>query len=375
MGNCAIMLPARKTRNDTDDFLHLFLKDVPLMDVRAPVEFTRGSFPSAVNLPLLNDNERQAVGTAYKKDGSEAAVKLGHQFVSGDVRSDRLRQWLEFAQKNPAGYLFCFRGGMRSHVVQEWLAAEGVHYPLVEGGYKALRRFLIEALEDIIARRKFIIISGRTGIGKTTLVHQLPRAVDLEGLARHRGSSFGRRITPQPSQVDFEHGLAVRLLKLAHSSEKPLFIEDESHIVGRCALPLEMVAKMKEWPAVVLEDRLENRISNVLKDYVTDMLTEHQAAYGDNGFAQFSDFLRGSLYRIRKRLGSERHRDILAVMENALDIQQATGDVSLHRQWIEDLLTGYYDPMYDYQLSQKKNTVVFRGTRDEVLAWCNKEIR
>ncbi len=370
MRNCGVMLSERKTRSDTDDFLHLFLNDVPMLDVRAPVEFARGSFPLAVNLPLLNDDERQAVGIVYKEEGQEAAIRLGHQLVGGDVKAERLRQWQAFAQQNPAGYLFCFRGGMRSHVVQEWLKDADIRYPLVKGGYKAMRRFLIGALDDIVRQRDFIIISGRTGTGKTTLIHQLPHAVDLEGLARHRGSSFGRRITPPPGQIDFENALAVRLLKLVHSTEKPLFIEDESRMVGRCALPLSLLAKMSAWPAVILKESLENRISAVLKDYVTDMLAEHQAAYGDEGFAKFADFLRDSLYRIRKRLGAERHRDILAMMEAALSAHQATGDESLHRQWIEILLTGYYDPMYDYQLSQKKNRTVFRGNRAEVLAWC-----
>ncbi len=366
-------MPVESTnRTDTDNFLQLFLSDAPLLDVRAPVEFGTGSFPLAVNLPLLNDEERKAVGTTYKEAGQVAAVKLGHQLVSGDIKAERIRQWQDFAQANPAGYLFCFRGGMRSHIVQEWLAEAGIHYPLVKGGFKALRRFLIAALDDIVLHKDFVIISGRTGTGKTTLLNQLSHAVDLEGFARHRGSSFGRRITPQPCQIDFENALAVRLLKLAHSSDKPLFIEDESRVVGRCALPLNLLAKMNQWPTIVLEDSFENRISAVVKDYVTDMLVEHQAAYGEQGFVKFADFLRDSLFRIRKRLGPERHRDLLALMENALAVQQATTDVSLHRQWISDMLTRYYDPLYDYQLSQKENTVVFRGNRAEVLAWCQR---
>jgi len=261
---------------------------------------------------------------------------------------------------------------MRSHIVQKWLREAGTDYPLVKGGYKALRRFLIEPMDDIIARRNFIIVSGRTGVGKTTFLHRLPRAVDLEGFANHRGSSFGRRITPQPSQIDFENALAVRLLKLTHNSDKPLFIEDESRVIGRCALPSLLLAKMKEWPTVVLEDTIENRVSAVLKDYVTDMLAEHQAVYGDQGFARFADFLRDSLTRIRQRLGTERHRDLLAVMEKALSVQQATAGESLHRQWISDLLTGYYDPMYDHQLSLKENGIIFRGDSAEVLAWCQQ---
>ena len=151
-----------------DGFLHLFVNDTPLLDVRAPVEFGKGSFPAAVNLPLLNDAERQAVGTMYKKEGQEAAIRLGHQLINGDVKAGRIQQWQSFARQHPAGYLFCFRGGMRSHIVQEWLREAGTDYPLVNGGYKALRRFLFEVIDDIIARTNFIIVSGRTGVGKTT---------------------------------------------------------------------------------------------------------------------------------------------------------------------------------------------------------------
>jgi tRNA 2-selenouridine synthase len=359
-----------KARKDTDDFRHLFLNNVPLLDVRAPVEFAKGTFPAAVNIPLLNDNERQAVGTVYKEEGQAAAVRLGHLLVNGETKAARVKQWQTFARQHADGYLFCFRGGMRSHIVQEWLREAGMDYPLVTGGYKAMRRFLIDTFEELVQRRDFIIISGRTGTGKTTLLHKLERAVDLEGFARHRGSSFGRRITPQPGQIDFENTLAIRLLKLSETADKPFFIEDESHLIGRCALPPLLLSRIKQSPIVVLEDDLENRISSVQREYVTEMLAEHIAAYKDQGFDRFATFLRDSLFRIRKRLGPERHRDILALLETALENHRATGDESLHRQWIHDLLTQYYDPMYDYQLSRKEIQPVFRGNRNEVLDWC-----
>ncbi|MBI1215973.1 MAG: tRNA 2-selenouridine(34) synthase MnmH [Alphaproteobacteria bacterium] len=355
---------------ETDDFQSLFLNDVPLMDVRAPVEFAKGAFPGAVNLPLLNDDERHRIGITYKEEGQDAAVRLGHELVSGDVKAARVESWLDFARKNPRGCLFCFRGGMRSHIVQQWMAEAGVDYPLVTGGYKALRRYLIDTLDHLVATRDFIVIGGRTGNGKTLLVHDLKNAVDLEGLARHRGSSFGARIAPQPSQIDFENALAVQMLKLGHASEKPLFIEDEGRIVGRCALPPDLLAGLQQWPLALLDEDLGTRIANVQKDYVTDLLEEYRAAYGDEGFAQFSDFLRQSLDRIRKRLGGLRHKQVRELLDKALERHEQSGDESLHRAWIEELLVKYYDPMYEYQLSQKQGRVVFRGTRAEVLEWC-----
>ena len=358
-------------RPDVSDFLPLFLNDTPLLDVRAPVEFAKGSFPGAVNLPLLTDDERHIIGITYKAQGQEAAVKLGHELVSGEIKAQRIAQWLDFAQKHPEGYLFCFRGGMRSHIVRQWMGDAGAAYPLVKGGYKALRRFLIDSLDNLVGSRNFYVISGRTGIGKTTLIRELQDSIDIEAIANHRGSTFGRKLTPQPSQVDFENALSIRLLRLCHATDKPVFMEDEGRLVGRCAMPLNLLAGLQLWPAIILEDTLENRVSNVQKDYITDLLAEYEAAYGaDKGFAEFAQFLKQSLHRIRKRLGGLQHDKVGAMMDQALSLQAETRDESLHRIWIEELLVRYYDPMYDYQFAQKEGRVVFKGDRAAVLDWC-----
>ncbi|TAL31211.1 MAG: tRNA 2-selenouridine(34) synthase MnmH [Alphaproteobacteria bacterium] len=360
-------------RSDVSDFLPLFLNDIPLLDVRAPVEFAKGSFPGTVNLPLLNDEERHAVGTMYKAEGQDAAVRLGRQLVSGNVKSQRVAQWLDFAKRHPEGCLFCFRGGMRSHIVQQWMVEAGTPYPLVKGGYKALRRFLIEALDNLAATKNFIVIGGQTGIGKTLVIREMKNSVDIEQLANHRGSTFGRRLTPQPGQIDFENALAVRLLKLFHASDKPIFIEDEGRLVGRCAMPPSLLAGLNRWPVVILEEPLESRISNVQKDYITDLLAEYQAAYGEGGFPKFAAFLKDRLHHIRKRLGGLQYEKIASLMDSALAVQKETQDESLHRVWIEELLLRYYDPMYEYQLSHKEGRVVFRGNRAEVLDWCRRQ--
>ena len=120
-----------------------------MMDMRAPAEFDHGAFPSALSLPLMTDEERAQVGICYKQQGQQAAIELGHQLVAGQTREQRLAQWREFAQANPAGYLYCFRGGLRSQTVQQWLHEAGIDYPLVLGGYKAMRRFLIDELAQL----------------------------------------------------------------------------------------------------------------------------------------------------------------------------------------------------------------------------------
>lgn len=362
------------SRHDTDDYLNLFLNDVPLMDVRAPVEFTKGSFPSAENAPLMNDDERHRVGICYKDKGQDKAIELGHQLVSGDLKAQRIEAWKRFIAQHPQGYLFCFRGGLRSHLTQEWIRDAGIDYPLVKGGYKALRRFLLDTLEDIITAADFTILSGRTGTGKTRVLPNLPNPVDLEGIANHRGSSFGRRVTPQPPQIDFENRLAVAMLKAHHKVGGRIYLEDESRLIGRCALPESLRAKMAQAPLLVLEQPMAERIAIIRTDYVENMLADYLARDGkEAGWLNFRDYLLSALDRIRKRLGGVRHRHLRTLMEQALDQQKATGSTAGHDAWIESLLGDYYDPMYDYQLSLKQGRILTRGNPGAIIHYAQAQ--
>ncbi len=360
-------------RPDTDDYLSLFLNDIPLMDVRAPVEFAKGSFPSAFNAPLMDDEERHLVGICYKEKGQEHAIELGHQLVSGDIKAQRLKIWRHFIAQHPQGYLFCFRGGLRSRLTQQWIRDSGVDYPLVKGGYKALRRFLIDSLEQLIANSEFYILSGRTGTGKTRLLHQLPNPVDLEGLANHRGSSFGRHVTPQPSQIDFENHLAVAMLKSHHLIGGPTYLEDESRLIGCSALPENLRKHMAKAPLLVLEQSLEERIRIIREDYVDNMVAAYKHRDGEEaGWLNFRDYLLNAMDRIRKRLGGERHQRIRSLLEQALNLQEKTHDTSGHHAWIQPLLENYYDPMYDYQLGRKQGQILVRGGPDVITSWAQK---
>lgn len=138
-------------RPDSDDYPRIFLQDVPLIDVRAPIEFQQGAFARAVNLPLMIDSERQAVGTCYKQHGQQAALALGHRLVNGKLREQRTAAWLAACAERPAGYIYCFRGGLRSQLVQQWLHEAGVDYPRITGGYKALRNYLLGVLTQSAA--------------------------------------------------------------------------------------------------------------------------------------------------------------------------------------------------------------------------------
>ena len=359
-------------RDNTEDFRQLFLQNVPLMDVRAPVEFAKGAFPQAVNLPLMNDSERQKVGTRYKQQGQAAAIALGHQLVRGKLKAARIDAWLAHVQAAPEGYLYCFRGGLRSQLVQQWLSEAGVQYPRVIGGYKAMRRFLIDTLDAAALECNPVLVAGMTGTGKTEVISALDNSLDLEGHAHHRGSSFGRHATPQPGQIDFENRLAIAALKVRAAGHSRLVLEDEGRIVGSCSVPLTLYRVMQEAPLVWLEDSFDNRVTRILGDYVINMQAEYAALHPDDadaGFSAFADYLLGSLQRIYKRLGGERHQQLDGLMREALEIQQRSGDVQAHRRWIEGLLTHYYDPMYVYQRESKHPRVVFSGEQQAVIEW------
>ncbi|VFS45027.1 tRNA 2-selenouridine synthase [Enterobacter cancerogenus] len=219
--------------NDGTDYRAILASDTPLIDVRAPIEFTQGAMPAAINLPLMDDDERAAVGTCYKRQGPEAALALGHSLVAGATRDERINAWREASLAHPDGFFCCARGGQRSHISQAWLKEAGIDYPLIRGGYKALRQAAIQATVEQ-SQKPMVLIGGCTGNGKTLLVKQHAQGIDLEGLAHHRGSSFGRTLTPQLSQASFENHLAVELLK---KDATRWVLEDEGRMIGSNHLP------------------------------------------------------------------------------------------------------------------------------------------
>ena len=331
------------------DYAALLKASRPLIDVRAPAEFARGALPGAVNLPILTDDERTAVGKAYKNDGREAAVALGHRLVQGGAKHERIAAWRDCAARHPLAAIYCWRGGIRSELAQRWLGEGGVALPRVAGGFKALRQFCLNVLEGSAAR-PFVVVGGRTGSGKTEVVQAVANHIDLEALANHRGSSFGAHLTPQPPPVGFENALAVALLKL--DANAPVAVEDESRAIGRLAIPASVYDAMQRAPIIVLEVDRATRIDNIHREYVV------QAGYPRQR-------LLAALGRIQRRLGGTRHQHIAALMAAAFN--QASAE--LHRQWIGCLLDWYYDPMYDYQLARKEQRIVRCGPPDEMAAY------
>ena len=356
---------------EISDYARLFLEDTPLLDVRAPVEFAAGAFPAAHNLPLLTDEERHLIGIRYKEAGQQAAVELGRELVDGIPRRERTERWVEFVEKHPQGVLYCFRGGMRSRITQEWIhAATGIAYPRIKGGYKALRNFLLEQIELSVSELQPLVVGGRTGAGKTILIKKVSNSIDLEGLAWHRGSAFGRHVTPQPTQIDFENRLSIAMLKHRTRKGSKVVLEDESKAIGSRHLPPALYERMSGSPLVILDVSLEERIQNSIDEYVTAALEEYQEHYGEEqGLEKWETYARESLKRIARRLGGERYRKMEKSLDAAMRAMHGASGHRAHADWIAQLLTDYYDPMYDYQLKNKEDRIVFSGDMDTVIKY------
>jgi len=365
-----------------NDYRQLLLDGTPMIDVRAPIEFATGSLPNAVNLPLMSDDERHQVGICYKEQGQQAAIELGHQLVQDDLKAQRIEAWQNFMAANPNAVLYCARGGLRSQLSQEWLAEAGIQCPKVTGGYKSLRGFLFNYLNDYCQQvhplhkdrnpEKFIVLSGMTGTGKTDIMLQLETGIDLEGAANHKGSSFGRPLNGQPAQIDVENRIALDLLKIEKNHPgKTVILEDESRNIGARHLPPCLADLMAQSPIVVIELPLEKRIDRLWQEYVIERYHNTLAYHNERGEEEFAQYLIDSLLRVKKRLGGKRTQEILALMESAITIQH-TDDFASHRQWLTALTVDYYDPMYSYQLSKKQERVLFRGDRAEVMEWIDR---
>ena len=329
--------------------LELLRANTPLIDLRSPIEFAKGTFPQSVNLPILNNDERAKIGKTYKHQGNDAAVKLGHRLVSGDQKENRVSGWKEFIEKNPSTWMYCMRGGQRSNIAQDWLEDIGINVSVIEGGYKALRRTSLKILDSVNEDdKRWIILGGRTGTGKTVILNQIASSIDLEHHAEHRGSAFGGLLSQQPSPIDFENRLAINYLRHDHQT---LILEDESRTIGRVAIPNTWFHRMQNSEMIFIKISLEERIQNIIDDYILTPL-------GD-GISKTDLLLslRSSLMKIQKRLGGDNFREIRNKMDQAFLDPKNYGQEA----WIKQLLVVYYDPLYDYQIKSKVNRCIYQS--------------
>ena len=325
------------------------LSNVSNIDLRSENEFKKGSIPQSVNIPILNNDQFKKVGIEYKKNGSDAAIALGHSLVKGSLKENLIHHWTEHLKKNPECLLYCFRGGMRSEIAVKWLNECGVKVNRLKGGYKNFRNWVISQHLDIENYIKdWIIIGGLTGSGKTDFLRSFKESIDLEQIANHRGSAFGIRDSGQPTQSNFENILTLDYLN--HKYEK-LILEDESRTIGRAGLPGFWYQKMQSSKLVILEVDDDKRAENIYYEYVYDELNN-----GVNEDNLLEKYL-GSLNNIKRRLGNVVYNNIKDLMKSAFH----QNEKEIHKEWILTLLTSYYDKMYSYKLDMRKDFIVHKG--------------
>ena len=353
---------------ETIDFQRIIVEALPLLDVRAPAEFLAGSLPGAVNLPIMNDAERHQVGICYKKAGKEEAMALGSRLVSGDTREERVAGWIGIISRRPRTMIYCARGGLRSHIAREWINEQsGKQVQLLKGGYKAFRSYLLERLNPEWIKSEAIVIGGRTGVGKTELLNELKNSIDLEAIANHRGSSFGNHISAQPGAADFENRLAAALIRHGCRDFRYIIVEDEGRHIGRRFLPVGLVRFFANGRLIVVEAPLEQRVEITHSEYVVAEQAHYQQRFGISaGRQNWISAMESGIDRIVKKLGPSRHRQVRRLFTEACTIQHKRGETEMHKRWIEQLLTAYYDPMYDFQLEKDRRTVIFKGSPLEV---------
>jgi len=295
-------------------------------------------------------------------------VSLGHQLISGQIKRERIQSWLEQINRisgtGATAVVTCFRGGMRSQLSQQWIKDAGIEVPRVAGGYKRVRQLLIHQIELFCQTNQLLVLSGKTGSGKTNLIKQIQfmPTLDLEALAHHRGSAFGALSAPQPSQIDFENQLALELYKIKNKTgsvpTQPLtqtveqtLVEDESLLIGRVTQPADFFNLLRSSPIILLEEPLELRIQNTLQEYVANRCSVPNL---------FSD-LQSSLLKIRAKLGGLRHQEIHDDIEKAHSAWLNHKDLSVSKIWIEKVLVWYYDPIYEKSLTKRNPTILARG--------------
>jgi tRNA 2-selenouridine synthase len=245
------------------------------IDVRSPAEFEHAHIPHALNLPLFDNEQRALIGTTYKKQSREAAIKVGLPLFGNKMLPmiETVEAWIKDRQKEndltkPTIYVHCWRGGMRSAAVAWLLDLYGYKVIQLTGGYKAYRNWV---LEQFTIPYSLKVLGGYTGSGKTEILHALQEknyaVIDLEGLAHHKGSAYGAiGQLPQPSQEMFENLLAEKLLEV-NKKQKSIWIEDESQRIGTVLIPTPLFHLMRNSTCYFMTIPFEQRLNFIVEGY------------------------------------------------------------------------------------------------------------
>ncbi len=258
------------TKIDLEQFLQ-FKQHVCVVDVRSSGEYKRAHVPKAFSLPIFNDEERKIIGTAYKQESREKAIRIGLDFFGKKLLT--LIDDAELIVQNNQDakrelIVHCWRGGMRSAAMAWLLDLYGFKVYLLQGGYKVYRHWVLQQFEK---NYPLHVISGCTGSNKTGLLMELKNknenVIDLEAIAKHKGSTFGNlNEHPQPSQEQFENLLAENLFQLQHHGNK-IWIEGESQRIGQVNIPKQFYLNMLSATSTQIDIPFEARLNHILNEY------------------------------------------------------------------------------------------------------------
>lgn len=303
-----------------------------LIDARSESEFAEDRLPGACNWPTLNDAERAAIGTLYKQVSAFEARKRGAVIAARNIAAHVEREALAHPREW-APLVYCWRGGQRSGSLAMVLDAIGFRVHVLEGGYREFRRAVLRELETLPAGLDLRVVAGRTGSGKSRLLGALAAAgaqvLDLEALARHRGSVLG--LVPgevQPSQKAFESALWQALR--AFDPARPVWVESESRTIGRLRVPEALLLRMRSSACVVVDMPLAARVALLMEDYghfVRD--------------AEATEAFCERLGALRELRGGE-----------TVARWQALARAGGHAGVVEELLAQHYDPVYERSMAR-----------------------
>lgn len=300
--------------------------DLVFIDVRSPEEFARESIPGAINIPLFLDDQRRRLGIIYKTEGEPAARRAGLYFVS--PRLPEIVDSVCKAAGDKTPLLYCWRGGTRSLSLFQILSMLKIPALRLKGGYRAYRNYVYQALSCYRIEPEVVVLNGLTGVGKTAIIIQLLLqgypAIDLEGLARHRGSVFGAvGFTGQRSQKDFESLLLMELNK--YQDFPYLVLEGEGSRIGHLHLPRFLTQAMREGVHVLVTAPLNLRVERILQEYLAPGLS-----------AENLDQIEQGLISLEHRLGKARTARLLSLLREGEFLPV-----------VQEICTGYYDRLYE----------------------------
>jgi tRNA 2-selenouridine synthase len=305
-----------------------------LLDVRSPAEFEHAHIPGAHSIPLFDNEQRAIVGTTYKKQSREEAIKIALPFFGSKMKEmvEKVetisKDYEQINKVKPIVYVHCWRGGMRSAAVAWLLDLYGLKVIQLQGGYKAYRNWVIEQFNKAYSLK---VLGGFTGSGKTETLQALAAngkaVIDLESLAKHKGSAFGALGQgAQPTQEMFENLLATALYKVSLKDEK-IWLEDESQRIGTVMIPNDFFIQIRNSTCYFLNIPFEERLAFIVKQY---------------GHFNASALIEASV-RIQKRLGGLETKNTIKAIEE--------GDINL----AFSILLKYYDKWYNKFSKAEKN--------------------